>query len=515
MQEAHDQGVIHRDLKPSNILIDTREQPVIVDFGLARRTDLSLTRLTAPGTFMGTPAYMAPEQISGAPDAVDHRSDIYSLGVMLFELLSSIMPFSGPLGEVLRQKYLEPPPFLSTYRPDLPADLEQVCRKAMATRPEDRYPSMRVLASALRQAAGPALPPQASTEATVPGLGSLAAGPSHSYSTANMPVGELAVPMTLDPGGAAPTLREQDTLLPEQERKKREDLLLELEAQRQRTEELRRMQARYEQLKTWLAKSWMSRTYHQPVLVVGPRRVGKSSLVKQWHVPWDYSAVAGTTAHRVCEVPLLKYVDPEKVPHEAAPEVLVRLRSYLSLRVHDFPGELQAQREIAQVVREETRRLKEASQKNIGVVIICMFDAAEAHTGIGTDTNEYYNGELFRELRRLVAKDTVELARLVLVFNKFDLLRSYQPAAASDRQLLELCIKKFTPTCAALRGIVNRERVCEVLTVLSREDMVYKNQGASIVKGEAARPIIQAFRGKAVADSFAEPGAWLAAALGW
>ncbi|MCA9245392.1 MAG: serine/threonine protein kinase, partial [Phycisphaerales bacterium] len=106
LQEAHEKGVLHRDLKPANIIIDRRKEPVIMDFGLARRDQHDDTRLTRTGTFMGTPAYSSPEQIRNEPYTVGAPTDIYALGVILFELLTGQLPFEGTsmmsvLGKVL------------------------------------------------------------------------------------------------------------------------------------------------------------------------------------------------------------------------------------------------------------------------------------------------------------------------------------------------------------------------------------------------------------------------------
>ena len=151
MQEAHSRGVIHRDLKPSNVMITGRGEPVIMDFGIARRDEPIEARLTRTGAILGTPAFMAPEQIEGDPDAVGRACDIYSLGVILYELLTGRLPFGGSVIAMLGKILHEPPEPPSKYRPDLDSTLESVCLKAMAKRPEDRYPSMADFASALEE----------------------------------------------------------------------------------------------------------------------------------------------------------------------------------------------------------------------------------------------------------------------------------------------------------------------------------------------------------------------------
>jgi serine/threonine protein kinase len=101
LHEAHEHGVCHRDLKPANILINRKKQPVITDFGLARRTSAADERLTQTGAVLGTPAYMSPEQVNGTAGALGPKCDVYALGVILYELLTQRRPFSGPLGVML------------------------------------------------------------------------------------------------------------------------------------------------------------------------------------------------------------------------------------------------------------------------------------------------------------------------------------------------------------------------------------------------------------------------------
>ncbi len=149
MEEAHACGVVHRDLKPSNVMIDARGEPVIMDFGLARVGDPGESRLTHPGTLLGTPAYMAPEQILSEPHAVGPAVDIYALGVILYELITGRLPFQGPILSILSRVQTEDPPPPSQFRPDLRPELEAVCLKAMARSPSGRHASMSALAAAL------------------------------------------------------------------------------------------------------------------------------------------------------------------------------------------------------------------------------------------------------------------------------------------------------------------------------------------------------------------------------
>jgi hypothetical protein len=168
LEEAHTHGVIHRDLKPSNIMINRRGEAVVMDFGLARRAGAADVRLTRTGAVMGTPAYMAPEQVEGDVDRVGPGSDVYALGVILYELLTGRLPFQGNLGRVMSQILTEEPVPPSQLRPGLDPRLEAVCRKAMAKRVEDRYASMAALAEALDGYLRAAPPPADDRTARLP-----------------------------------------------------------------------------------------------------------------------------------------------------------------------------------------------------------------------------------------------------------------------------------------------------------------------------------------------------------
>jgi hypothetical protein len=149
LEEAHQHGIIHRDLKPSNIMINPRGEPVIMDFGLARRICPGDVRLTRSGQMLGTPAYMSPEQVSGDTAAMGPGCDIYSLGVILYELLTGRLPFEGSAGELLAKILITEPTPLRTHRPDLDPALEAICHKALAKKSSERYPSMAAFARAL------------------------------------------------------------------------------------------------------------------------------------------------------------------------------------------------------------------------------------------------------------------------------------------------------------------------------------------------------------------------------
>jgi class 3 adenylate cyclase len=141
--------VIHRDLKPSNVMIDRRGEPVVMDFGLAREVQAASAVQTQQGTVLGTPAYMAPEQARGDVTAMGPGCDIYSLGVVLYQLLVGRVPFEGPILDVLVQQVRDEPTPPSKLRADLDPPIEAVCLKALAKEPSRRFLSMAEMARAL------------------------------------------------------------------------------------------------------------------------------------------------------------------------------------------------------------------------------------------------------------------------------------------------------------------------------------------------------------------------------
>ena len=152
MQEAHTHGVIHRDLKPDNVMVNEQGEPVVMDFGLVHKTDQqNSTKLTQQGTLIGSPAYMSKEQVEGDSDKLTGATDQYSLGVILYQLLTSKLPFEGGIHAVLGAILTKEPPPPSQYRPDLNPHLEVVCLKMMAKEAQDRYPSMKAAADALAE----------------------------------------------------------------------------------------------------------------------------------------------------------------------------------------------------------------------------------------------------------------------------------------------------------------------------------------------------------------------------
>jgi serine/threonine-protein kinase len=153
LHHAHEQGIVHRDLKPANIIIDRANRPYVIDFGLAKwATDDR--DLTLHGELLGTPAYMSPEQALGQRFKIDRRTDIYSLGVILYELLSGQCPFTGELGSLIHQILSVDALPVRKLNVKVPRDLETICIKALEKNPDDRYDTMQALAVDLRRFVG-------------------------------------------------------------------------------------------------------------------------------------------------------------------------------------------------------------------------------------------------------------------------------------------------------------------------------------------------------------------------
>jgi serine/threonine protein kinase len=146
---AHRQGVVHRDVKPSNIIIDDSGQPYLTDFGLARCDGADVT-LTLDGQILGTPAYMSPEQACGGNENVDARADIYSLGVVLYEMLSGKLPFEGNAPTLLHQVVHTKPRSFQSMNMHIPAKLEQIVLKCLEKESDRRYATTAEVAKELR-----------------------------------------------------------------------------------------------------------------------------------------------------------------------------------------------------------------------------------------------------------------------------------------------------------------------------------------------------------------------------
>ncbi|MCC6391807.1 MAG: protein kinase, partial [Bryobacterales bacterium] len=165
LAKAHELGVVHRDIKSSNIMVGPDGNVSILDFGLALRP--GSLRLTVEGKTVGTPAYMSPEQAQGLP--LDERTDIWSLGVVLYEMLTGALPFEGSNALTLgRAIVTERTPSLREKRPDAPPPLEEVVRIALEKAPEERWRTARQMAAALEEVAGGRAPSLATTVTASP-----------------------------------------------------------------------------------------------------------------------------------------------------------------------------------------------------------------------------------------------------------------------------------------------------------------------------------------------------------
>ncbi len=147
---AHTKNIIHRDIKPGNIMINSQNEPIVMDFGLARPLR-DAQKLSQTGAILGTPAYMAPEQAEGKTDQIDERTDVYALGTTLYQMIAGQTPFSGRdpmsiLFKVIDSPILPP----QKINPLVPLELQEVCLKALAKKKEDRYPSAEEMAQDLQ-----------------------------------------------------------------------------------------------------------------------------------------------------------------------------------------------------------------------------------------------------------------------------------------------------------------------------------------------------------------------------
>jgi eukaryotic-like serine/threonine-protein kinase len=201
LQEAHDHGIVHRDLKPSNIMVDQRDEPIIMDFGLAQQARFDEdARLTRAGTVVGTPAFMSPEQLEGDPAKVGPSTDQYSLGVILYELLTSELPFAGPMITVMRLIPTKEPTPPGQLRRDLDPRIEAMCLKMMSKKSSDRFASMTAVADEIATILEnpPAKPTSVERDSS--------AGPSDTAPRALRPASAAGPSLLSDPRPAAVTM---------------------------------------------------------------------------------------------------------------------------------------------------------------------------------------------------------------------------------------------------------------------------------------------------------------------
>jgi len=209
LQFSHARGVVHRDIKPANLMLTSDGQGKIADFGIARIESSSMTQA---GTVLGTPAYMSPEQFMG--QVVDARTDIYSSGVMLYQLLTGERPFEGGMSAIMHKALNTDPPLPSQISITCPPAFDGVVRKAMAKRPEDRFQSAQEFLEALQAAAAgkpiPGMPvaEEADEEATMVAPSQRRAAPQTAAATAaRAPASPPAAAVPAATPGAAPAKR--------------------------------------------------------------------------------------------------------------------------------------------------------------------------------------------------------------------------------------------------------------------------------------------------------------------
>jgi serine/threonine protein kinase/tetratricopeptide (TPR) repeat protein len=170
LQAAHSANVVHRDLKPQNILVDAEDHVYISDFGIAKTLEPSVTGMTRTGAVLGTPQYMSPEQVQGKP--IDHRSDLYALGLILYEMLTGVLPFTGESSyQLMYQRVHQFPKKPEIVTPDLPQYLSRICLRCLEKDPDMRYQNAREILADLKSQHSPSASLAKSVQITLPLLG--------------------------------------------------------------------------------------------------------------------------------------------------------------------------------------------------------------------------------------------------------------------------------------------------------------------------------------------------------
>ena len=155
VQKAHEEGIVHRDLKPANIMLKKDGEPIIMDFGLARRKRAGEVNLTQAGTVFGSPAYMAPEQVEARHDEIGPATDVYAMGVILYQMVTGQQPFQGSVASIFGQIVSNVPEPPSKLRQGLPPELDSICLKALAKFPSQRHASAAKFAEELSYLVNP------------------------------------------------------------------------------------------------------------------------------------------------------------------------------------------------------------------------------------------------------------------------------------------------------------------------------------------------------------------------
>ena len=211
---AHARNTVHRDIKPDNILLDAASgRAMVTDFGIARAvTEGADQKLTATGIAMGTPAFMSPEQSAGDRE-LDGRADLYSLGVVAYQMLCGDLPFTATSAPALLVKHLSEAPTPIEHRADVPADLARAVMRCLAKHPDDRFPDAASFVQALRTGVVPALPPQAATAYPTAATPTVTAG-RPAPTAADTPTGDGPTPDELARWNARGVVKFRKSLAP-------------------------------------------------------------------------------------------------------------------------------------------------------------------------------------------------------------------------------------------------------------------------------------------------------------